>query len=243
MSTRMAYRPAVGGGSPTARLVHDLRAPLTVIRGLCESLGRGPAGESTVAGLRLIDAEVERLAVGLQRLAVADADRQRIREGDRSAAAGPSDACDLGALVHAVRDRFRWAADERGITLVVSAPHSLVVRADRWAIGRAVDNLVGNALRHCARDGAIRLGLLVRGGWVHLSVHDDGPGVAPADREMIFRPGCRGSAPRGPGKGLGLAIASEIARDHGGSLVLDRTATGARFRLVLPRIEEVAGAR
>mgnify|MGYP001484291025 CR=1 FL=1 len=59
MSTWMAYGPAVGGGSPTARLVHDLRAPLTVIRGLCESLGRGPAGESTVAGLRLIDAEVD----------------------------------------------------------------------------------------------------------------------------------------------------------------------------------------
>ena len=77
---------------------------------------------------------------------------------------------------------------------------------------------------------------------MHLTVRDDGAGVPDADRETIFIAGERGSAPRGPGQGLGLSIAREIAAAHGGTLTLDRLGPGASFRLVLPRVQSGGGS-
>ena len=82
-----------------------------------------------------------------------------------------------------------------------------------------------------------------RAGWAYVRVADDGAGVAPGDRERIFRPGDRGSAPRGAGRGLGLAIARELAEAHGGRLTLDSVAGGAAFRLALPLREAVRDCR
>jgi signal transduction histidine kinase len=98
---------------------------------------------------------------------------------------------------------------------------------------RALDNLVQNALRHAS--SLVRVAVGRRGGWGYLRVADDGPGVAPGDRERIFRAGDRGSsAPPGGGRGLGLAIARDLVEAHGGRLTLDPVGSGASFRLALP---------
>jgi len=222
MSTRL--RPCASGSGPgdtVARAVHDLRAPLTVIRGVCEILDRRDLDARARRGLRLIDREVTRLAQGLDALA-----------GRAAPARGP---VDLAQLAAAAAERFRWAAAERDVRISLRARQPAWAEADAEAIGRILDNLMGNALRHCTPHGRVRISVAPRAAWVHLSVRDDGAGVPDADRETIFIAGERGSAPRGPGQGLGLSNAREIAEAHGGTLTLDRLGPGACFRLVLRR--------
>lgn len=214
-----------------ARLAHDLHGPLTVIRGLCATLARTEERPDHRRALALIDGEALRLAEGLRALVRTDG------EGGP----GPLPA-DLAALTISIAERFGPAAVRAGVRLAVRGVHRPVwVEGDLGAIERAVENLVGNALRHAGPDGLVELALATRGGRAVLRVRDDGAGVAVADRERIFRPGERGGAPRGEGRGLGLAIAREIAEAHGGRLTLDPVGTGACFRLSLP-LGPAAGA-
>lgn len=206
-----------------ARLVHDLHAPLTVIRGLCATLGRDEPRADRRRGLALIDGEALRLAAGLEGLA-------RAASG---AAAGRGRPVALAPLVASVADRHQGVASARGARLTARARGGRpVVDGDPEILRRAFDNLVQNALRHCVRE--VHLTVAARERSAHILVRDDGPGVPRADRERIFHPRDRGSAPIGAGRGLGLAIAREIARAHGGDLTLDPIGPGARFRLVLP---------
>ena len=207
------------------RLVHDLFGPLTVIRGVCATLARDEPRDERRAGLALIDAETVRLAAGLDGLA-------------RAAAGPPTDVrarapvC-LAALAASVAERHRPVAAERGASLAIRVRATgATVSAEAEDLRRALDNLVQNALRHCAWQVRVTVGR--RAGWAYVRVADDGPGVPPPDRERIFRPGERGSAPRGPGRGLGLAIARDLAEAHGGRLTLDPVGSGAAFRLALP---------
>ena len=207
------------------RLVHDLFGPLTVIRGVCAALARDEAHGAHRAGLALIDAETMRLAAGLDGLA-----RAATR---RPASAAPAEAVCLAALARSAVERHRAAGAERRVAVVArlnGAPP--VVTAAPDDLRRALDNLVQNALRHAA--SLVRVAAGRRGGWGYLRVADDGPGVAPGDRERIFRAGDRGSAPRGGGRGLGLAIARDLVEAHGGRLTLDPVGSGASFRLALP---------
>jgi signal transduction histidine kinase len=224
----------VGTGAPSpsgearealARAVHDLCGPLTVIRGLCAVLGRDEPRPDRRRGLALIDGEALRLATGLQdllRLAVDGAERRR-------------GAVALGSLVASVVERHSAVAAARGLRLTArAAGEPLTVRGDADELLRALDNLVQNALRHCTEGGEVRVAVSRRGPRAHVRVRDEGPGVAARDRDRIFRPGERGSAPRGAGRGLGLAIARGIAEAHGGRLTLDPVGPGACFRLTLP---------
>lgn len=106
------------------------------------------------------------------------------------------------------------------------------------AVRRALDNLIGNALRHGSR-AEVSVSVTERS--VRFTVEDDGPGIPPAERELAMRPFARLDAARnqnrGTGVGLGLAIASDIARQHGGVLRLGESARlgGLRADLVLAR--------
>ena len=207
------------------RLVHDLFGPLTVIRGVCATLARDEPRDERRAGLALIDAETVRLAAGLDGLA-----RAASAPPDGARPRGP--VC-LATLAASAVERHRPAGAERGVAVVArvrAAPTTVTAAAED--LRRALDNLVQNALRHCAWE--VRLTVGRRAGWAYVRVADDGAGVAPGDLERIFRPGDRGSAPRGAGRGLGLAIARELAEAHGGRLTLDSVGAGAAFRLALP---------
>lgn len=107
-------------------------------------------------------------------------------------------------------------------------------RFDPELIGRALDNLLSNALRHTPADGSVMLTATRTPDRVRFTVSDTGPGIDPSMRERLFEPFATG---RPDGTGLGLAIAREMAEAHGGSLVLAERApgepTGARFILEL----------
>jgi signal transduction histidine kinase len=216
------------------RLVHDLFGPLTVIRGVCATLSRDEGRDERRAGLALIDAEVLRLAAGLDGLA-----RAAEREGGRGPQ--PAPVC-LAAVSASVAERHRAAGALRGVSVAArvrgAPPRVSAVEDD---LRRALDNLVQNALRHAATEVRVTVGRRAR--WGQVRVADDGPGVPAADRDRIFRAGDRGSAPRGRGRGLGLSIARDLAERHGGRLTLDPVGGGASFRLSLPLAGETRDGR
>jgi signal transduction histidine kinase len=216
--------PAPHAEAGALRIIHDLHGPLTVIRGLCATLARDEPRPDRRRALDLIDGETLRLAAGLEDLAAAG-------PGERPAVT----RVDLAALTARAGERFAPAAALRGVRLTTRGAHAPVwIAGDGSMLERVVDNLVRNAIRHCAAEGSVGVALSSRGGRAVLRVRDDGPGVPPGDRERIFREGDRGSAPRGRGRGLGLAIAREIAEVHGGRLTLDPVGAGACFRLSVP---------
>jgi signal transduction histidine kinase len=157
------------------------------------------------------------------------------------AAAEPAVPLDLAALCRTVLDE---AADARGPDAAgrvsYAGPERLVVAHGRpVALKRAVANLVSNALSY---GGAARLRLspadTARGQGVRLLVEDDGPGIPPAELEAVFQPFRRLEASRNRetgGVGLGLPIARNILRAHGGDVVLrNRTNGGLLAEATLP---------
>lgn len=212
------------GPSTAAAIVHDLHAPLTIIRGLCAALARDDPRFDRRRVAEMLDAEALRLADGLRALAHAGG-------GER----GDAPVTDLAEVARVAADRFAAAAAVRDVVVVRSgARRSTWVAGPRPDLERAVDNVVRNAVRHAPAGGRVLIGLARRGDRVILRVRDDGPGVPPADRRRIFLPGERGSDAPGPGDGLGLSIARELAERSGGTLTLDPVGEGACFRFAFP---------
>lgn len=143
---------------------------------------------------------------------------------------------DLQSFLQAQAERHKEAAAAKGVTLdlhAVAAP----VTFDPGMVGRALDNLVTNAIRHAPEGGTVKLCTELPTGQLALVVEDTGAGVPPEVAGHLFEPFVTS---RADGTGLGLAIARELAVAHGGRLVLrraggDRTGEGAVFALELPQ--------
>jgi signal transduction histidine kinase len=142
------------------------------------------------------------------------------------------DLVDLDELVLAEAMRVR----ERGrVEVDVDRVSGARIHGDPDQLTRVVRNLVGNAERHADRRVCLELRML--DGEAELAVTDDGPGIPPADRERVFHRFTRLDEDRGRrrgGAGLGLAIAREIVRAHGGELTAEGGAPGARLVMRLP---------
>jgi hypothetical protein len=145
------------------------------------------------------------------------------------AAAEPAVPLDLAALCRTVLDEAADARPEAAERVSYAGPERLVAQGRPVALKRAVANLVNNALSY---GGAARLRLQLpdaRGQAVRLSVEDDGPGIPPAELEAVFQPFRRLEESRNRetgGVGLGLPIARNILRAHGGDVVLRNLADG-----------------
>jgi two-component system sensor histidine kinase PrrB len=210
----------------TADAGHELRTPLTSVQATLSTLERHldlPA-ERRAAMLGDALAEQRRLVElldGLQALARGDAGPLEFTE------------VDLAEVV----DAAAAAAVERhpGLRLSASLPDAPVAMQG-WEPGLRLlaDNLVENAVRHGRSGGRIRVTLDAAGtgkdGGALLTVDDDGPGIADADRERIFAPFARLEATNGEGSGLGLALVEQQVRHHGARIdVGESSLGGARF--------------
>lgn len=197
-----------------AGVSHDLRTPLTRMKLQLAMLGEG----QEIADLRTDVDEMERMV---------DAYLSFVR-GEGSEIAVETDLKDI--LEDAVAGARRGGAD---VVLEVSGPLPLVLRPD--AIRRAVANLIGNACRY-GRSVVVRARRGQSG--VDLTIDDDGPGIPPERREEVFKPFFRLDASRNlstGGVGLGLTIARDLVRGHGGDISLeDSPSGGLRARLRLP---------
>jgi signal transduction histidine kinase len=137
---------------------------------------------------------------------------------------------DLSALAQSLVDDLADA----GADVAFEGPDRLTVEANLAAVRRVLSNLLDNALKYA---GHARLKLEQAGDMVTAIVEDDGPGVPAAMQEAVFEPFRRLEPSRNRktgGVGLGLAIARNLARGHGGDIAIDAAAPGARFIFSLP---------
>jgi two-component system osmolarity sensor histidine kinase EnvZ len=195
-----------------AGVSHDLRTPLTRLRLALAVLPATPDLRDDVADMTADVTEMERMIGGYLAFA-------------RGEGAEQAQPVDLGLMLRDVAASARRA----GADIVLDAPDDLVVNLRPVAARRAMTNLVDNARRHACRIhvAASRLDRAVQ-----LTVDDDGPGIPLDRREHVFRPF---EAGLGGGTGLGLTIARDIVRAHGGEIMLeDSPLGGLRARLRLP---------
>ncbi|MDB5930270.1 MAG: integral rane sensor signal transduction histidine kinase [Polaromonas sp.] len=130
--------------------------------------------------------------------------------------------------------RLQWRARELTVT-VTGAPVQLEVDPEK--VGTALANLLSNAIRYSPPKGTITLALSQQPGLVHIDIHDQGVGIAPADQDRIFEPFYRGE--RQPadgirGSGFGLSIVHEYIAAHGGRIELMPEEVGTHFRIEFP---------
>lgn len=193
-----------------ARADHELRGPAALLFLAVERMRRDPAGRGYAAPL---ETELERLRAGLADLAAARDGRHRRRREDRS---------ELEPLVRSSLDAWRSALRAAGRPVCIDwRAGRAAVRADRGSLARAVGNVVANAAEH--GEGPVELRAERNGRAVRLEVRN-GSGA--------------GSDRPGRGRGRGLRIASDAARDAGGSLRLVRSNSDVVAELELPGDED-----
>jgi two-component system, OmpR family, sensor histidine kinase BaeS len=208
-------------------LAHEVRTPLTILRGTTEGLVDGvlPPDPET---LRSLHDEVLRLTglVGdLETLAAADAATLRldVRRVDVAEVAG------------AAVTLARGAAADAEVTLE-AALDPAPVGGDPERLRQVVVNLLSNALRHTPAGGRIDVRTCTGNGGAVLEVLDTGPGIAPEDLPHVFERFYRGAGAEGTsGSGIGLAVAAELVAAHGGSIdARNLEGGGAAFTVRLP---------
>lgn len=155
-------------------------------------------------------------------------------EGGECESVRPGEVLDLAELVLDAAGLVQADASARGILLDIGGEGSLQARGQSRAITQILLNLIGNAIRFSPEGGTVAI-ILERGTTASVTVVDQGPGVASADRSRVFERFEQGAEPRGGSAGLGLAISRRLARDMGGEVeLLDLPGSGASFRLALP---------
>jgi len=213
---------------------HELRSPLTAIRGEIQlALRRPRENEEYQRTLVELLADVE----GLAHLAEDLLTLARIPAG---LAPGPGVAA--SEVVSDAAHMARGLADARGVEVQILAPDDPVgrtlVNGGGGDAARALRNLIDNAIAHSPEGAVVEVSLQEKDGRVEFTVSDHGEGIDPQDAPNIFEPfyrGVRDSGGEPGGAGIGLAIARNIARACGGDLVHDaRFSPGARFVLEFP---------
>lgn len=204
---------------------HELKTPLTAIRGHAEALQDGVIDAATTGTV------IEREARRLERLVGDLIDLGRLR---RRAFAVRAERLDLEELALSALERHAQAAQSFGVELQALAEPGAVAVGDPDRVLQALSNLVENALRSTPRSGTVRI--VARPG--RLEVVDDGPGLAEADLPQAFERFYlydRYGSERRVGTGLGLAIVRQLAEAMGGSAeVRSELGAGSTFTLVLP---------
>jgi signal transduction histidine kinase len=225
-------------------IAHDLKTPLTRLRNRCEQALRSATGEtsyraaleSTIAGsddlIRTFDAL----------LMIARAESGQARDNMTE--------FDASEIARDVGDLYEPVADEKGIALKIDAPAAAPVRGNRELVSQALANLIDNAIKYAGPSGKVNgvpAEIVVKAGndgeRITLSVADRGPGIPDADRGRVVERFVRLEQSRSePGSGLGLSLASAVARLHGGELKLEDNHPGLRTTIALPRAGPGASA-
>jgi signal transduction histidine kinase len=216
-------------------LGHELRTPLASIRGYLETLLDDSIDASTRRRFLTVahneSLRMSRLVDGMFEISLLDL---HATFPNRSIAS-------LDLALCAANDAVGAAAAARSVILVVPrvAPISVAMDGDRLTL--VLINLIDNAIKHGRLAGTVRVSVgLSEGRSARITVDDDGPGVAPAEREAIFALGERGST-LAHGSGIGLALVRLMLERVGGSVDVSESPTGgARFVIRVPRREAVA---
>ncbi len=217
-----------------AAVSHEFRSPLTAVRQMAEMLemDRLPTEERRHAYYRTIAGEAARL----QRLVETLLNFGKMEAG---AAQYRFAEVDAAALAQTVARDIEPQARRADIVIEMNGPESgMHVRADESALSVALRNLVDNAIKYSPGQSTVRVEWKKDDERVAISVVDHGPGIPRKEQHAIFRKFVRGRAATDghvQGTGVGLSMAQEIVRAHGGEIRLDsEVGRGSTFTIVLP---------
>ena len=219
-------------------IAHDLKTPLTRLRNRCEEALRGARGEADCrAALEATIAESDELIRTFDALLM-------IARAESGQARDNMTEFDAAEVARGVGELYEPLAEQKGLTLTIDAPGTAPVHGNRELVSQALANLVDNAIKYAGPETAKINGasaeIVVRagreGGRVTLSVADHGLGIPAADRSRVVERFVRLEQSRSaPGSGLGMSLASAVARLHGGELKLEDNVPGLKSTIVLPR--------
>ena len=209
-----------------ADVTHELRTPLSIIRGQAEGIADGlyPADTAHLAPIVEATQTLERLVDDLRTLALAETGHLQLQR----------EPIDIAALINDTLGSFQAQAQAKGVALAADLPPELpTVSADAVRIRGVIANLLANAIAHTPAGGSVRVGAAPSGNGVTVSVSDTGEGI-PADLlPRIFERFVKTAG--SSGSGLGLAIARDLVTAHGGSITAESTlGSGTTVRFTLP---------
>jgi signal transduction histidine kinase len=237
----------------TDNIAHDLKTPLTRLRNRAEEALRTAEDESQYRAAleRTIEESDGLIKTFNALLMIARAESGQARDGMTE--------FDAAEIAHGIGELYEPLADEKGLTLRVEASGATPMRGNRELISQALANLVDNAIKYAAPNNATlapeqsptvngaQPEIVVKaagdGDRILLTVADTGPGIPEGERTRAVERFVRLERSRSqPGSGLGLSLASAVARLHGGELRLEDNQPGLRSVLALPRGASVAAA-
>jgi signal transduction histidine kinase len=210
-------------------VAHDLRTPLTRMRGRLEKAYHGPrSGENdqTLIGNTIADLDaVLGIFASLTRIAQIEAQTRKQAFCN----------VDLVEIVGKVVELYDAAAEQDGTRLAVAGERQVIAVGDPDLIFDAIANLVDNAIKHGRAGGNVVVTCEMTGGSPVVSIADDGPGIPADERGHVFKRFYRLEGSRvAPGNGLGLSLVAAVARLHGGRIEMFDNSPGLTLRLWLP---------
>lgn len=215
-------------------VTHELRTPLTNIRAYAETLSEGVLQDPET--LR----ECYNVIVGeTQRLSRLVEDILSLSQMEAGAARLKMDDVNTARLVRQVVEDMQAQADEKRLELVLNmTPKVPTIRGDKERLAVVLTNIVGNAIKYTPEGGKVEVNCTQENSRLMITVADTGLGISAEEQEKVFEKFYRSTDERIaglPGTGLGLALALEIVRTHGGTITLDsEIGKGSKFTVVLP---------
>jgi len=213
-----------------ADAAHELRTPVTLIQGTVEAMLDGiyPLDRTSLESVHEETIRLSRLIDTLRELELIDSGELDLEFGE----------VDLLELARKALPLFASQAAAKGIDLGVAGELPVLVKGDYLRLGEVLYNLLSNAIKYSPKGSVVRASVGEREGRPLLVVEDSGPGIPPAERQRVFERFYRLDASRAQdrgGRGLGLAIAQEIVKAHGGSIEAgDSGLGGAAFIVRFP---------
>jgi signal transduction histidine kinase len=216
-------------------IAHDLKTPLSRLRNSAEAALRETGADAYREGLEhTIEKADELIKTFNSLLLVARLEAGALEEN--------AERFDVGRAVRDVAELYEPVADERGMALAVNVEAGPQLTGNRQLVVQAVANLIENAIKYSGKPAraetgaAISIDLRNRADAIEIAVADNGPGIAPEDRERVLKRFVRLEKSRTePGTGLGLSLVQAVARLHAGSVHLEDNRPGLRVVLTLPK--------
>ena len=207
-----------------ADVTHELRTPLSVIRGQAEAINDGlyPADASHLTPILDATATLDRLVEDLRTLVLTDAGSLVLHK----------EPTDIAGLARDAVESFRAQAEAKGIRLTANLPDVPSIEVDPARIRQVVGNLLSNAIRHTPASGSVKITVGASADHVTITVADTGEGIPAELLPHVFERFVKG--PSSTGSGLGLAIAHDIVAAHGGHIDATSGSSGTTIELTLP---------
>ncbi|MBP1737818.1 MAG: two component system sensor histidine kinase, related to CopS [Deltaproteobacteria bacterium] len=215
----------------TDNIAHDLKSPITRIRGIAEATltGNNPLKDFDLVSGSIVE-ECDRLLVMINTML-------DISEAEAGVAKLTIEVVDVAQVVREACDLFQPVAENNQVRIDQRLTRNATIHGDKMKIQRAVSNLLDNALKYTPQGGTVTALVEGESDRVILTVNDTGPGISDHDLPHVFDRFFRGDRSRSlPGTGLGLNLTLAIARAHGGDVrVTSVLGQGSTFTMTLPR--------